>query len=67
MISPHLEANFYVYMLVELFTNSILEVLELHAVGDRSIHALTKVAAVLERLGHAIVRAASHKPVFIGK
>ena len=44
MITSQIAPHCYIYMVKKIFTNSILEVLELHAVGRRNINTLTKVA-----------------------
>ena len=58
--------QFYVYMVIQIFARSMLEVLELHAIGRQSILAATKIAGVLSKSGHAVVRGSSFKPVPIG-
>ena len=44
MITSQIAPHCYIYMVKKIFTYSILEVLELHAVGRRNINTLTKVA-----------------------
>ena len=66
LVRPVLDPRFYVYMVTQIFARSILEVIELHAIGKQSILAATKIAGVLEKTGCVVVRGGSFKPVPIG-